>query len=80
MNALDFARFLATYSTMNFSDTIIAAEKRVADSGLTMPEFWARCEIHRATWQRWKNGKFWPGMRAWSRVEAQLNRLKKRAA
>jgi hypothetical protein len=46
-----------------------AIERRVRASGMELEDFYARIDVHRTTWQRWKRGKFSPRLSVIAKIE-----------
>jgi hypothetical protein len=68
---------------MDLNLTIPEIETRLREAGITVDEFCEKCEIDRATWQRWKrtdDGRTTPRLDVWRRVVANVPQAKGEAA
>ena len=57
---------------MSIATQISEAESRLKAARITVDEFCKTIGVNRATWQRWKSGKYEPRIRVWRIVERAL--------
>lgn len=60
---------------MSIQDDIAAVETRLAEHGIDRRDFLAEANLHRSTWDRWKQGVVGPTRRNWDAVEEAVEKL-----